>query len=37
MIDDYEFELIYNINANQKFFFNDITLELNADFDKKNF
>ncbi len=37
MIDDYEFELIYNINANQKFFFNDITLELNTDFDKKNF
>ena len=37
MIDDYEFELIYNINANQKFFFNDIKLELNTDFDEKNF
>ena len=37
MIDDYEFELIYNINAKEKFYFNNITLDLNADYDPNNF
>ena len=32
-----EFELIYNINAKDKVFFNELTLDLPADFDKKNF
>ena len=34
---DSSFELIYNINANQKYSFNDITLELPIDFEKENF
>ena len=37
LIDDNQFELIFNINSNQKFFFNDIELELLVDFDEKNF
>ena len=32
-----EFELIFNINANQKIFFNSLNLELPEDYDKKNF
>ena len=34
---DSSFELIYNINANQKFIFNNITLDLPIDFKKENF
>ena len=34
---DSSFELIYNINANQKYSFNDITLDLPIDFEKENF
>ena len=34
---DSSFELIYNINANQKFVFNDITLDLPIDFEKEIF
>ena len=35
--EDSSFELIYNIDANKKFFFNDITLDLPIDFKKENF
>ena len=31
------FELVYNINANQKFFFNDLKLNLPVDYNYKNF
>ena len=34
---DSEFELIYNINSGNKFFFNDITLKLPIDYDIENF
>ena len=34
---DNEFELIYNINSGNKFFFNDINLELPIDYDLLNF
>ena len=32
-----EFEIIYNINANNKFFFNDLILNLPVDYDVNNF
>tara|TARA_B100000767_G_C19766547_1_gene537815 strand:- start:712 stop:2949 length:2238 start_codon:yes stop_codon:yes gene_type:complete len=32
-----QFELLYNIFPGQKYFFNDLSLELPADFDKANF
>jgi outer membrane protein insertion porin family len=35
--DDNEFELIFNINAKNKFFFNDLTIELPVDFESSNF
>ena len=31
------FELLFNINANEKFYFNDINIKLPFDFDDKNF
>ena len=31
------FELIYNINANKKYSFNNLTLNLPIDFDPENF
>ncbi len=34
---DNEFELIYNINSGDKFFFNDLSLKLPIDYDLKNF
>ena len=37
LINESEFELIYNIDANQKFFLNDLTLNLPVDFDRNNF
>ncbi len=37
MIDDYEFELIYNIDAKEKFYFDNILLDLTADYDPNNF
>ena len=37
MINDNEFELIFNINANDKIFFNDLLLELPSDLQKENF
>ena len=32
-----EFELIFNINANEKFYFNELSLDLPSDFDDENF
>jgi len=37
LIDDNEFELIYNINSGKKIFFNDLILNLPVDYDKNNF
>ena len=37
LINNNEFELIFNINANNKFFFGDLNLDLPLDFDEKNF
>ena len=37
LIDDNEFELIYNINSGKKIFFNDLKLNLPVDYDKNNF
>ena len=37
LIDNKSFELIFNINANQKFFFNNLELNLPNDFDPNNF
>ena len=37
LISDNDFELIYNINANKKYFFNELTLSLPADFQEDNF
>jgi len=37
LIDDKKFELIFNIDANKKFFFNNLNIILPNDFDKKNY
>jgi len=37
MINENEFELIFNINAKDKIFFNDLSLELPSDFQEENF
>ena len=37
MINDTEFELIYNIVPNNRYFFNKISLDLPIDFDQTNF
>ena len=37
MLNENEFELIFNISANEKVFFNDLTLDLPIEFDKNNF
>ena len=37
LINQKDFELIYNIQANELFYFNDLTINLPLDFDKKNF
>ena len=37
LIDESSFELIFNIQANKKFFFNDLTLQLPDDFDEENY
>ena len=37
MINEEEFELIFNIQANKKFIFNNLNLTLPTDFDEKNF
>ena len=37
LIDQDEFELIYNIQSNEKFYFDSLTLSLPSDFNKENF
>ena len=37
IINNNEFELIYNVNAGQKYFFDKLTLNLPIDFEKENF
>ncbi len=37
LIDDESFELIFNVNAKEKVFFNELTLDLPSDFDSINF
>ena len=37
LLDTDEFEIIYNINANNKFYFNDLKLDLPSDFNSENF
>ena len=37
LINQNEFELIFNIQANEKFYFNDLNLKLPNDFDPENF
>ena len=37
LIDNENFELIFNIDAQEKIFFNDLTLKLPLDFDSNNF
>ena len=37
LISDNEFEILYNINANQKIFFGDLLLDLPVDFNPNNF
>tara|TARA_A100000164_G_scaffold34551_1_gene26503 strand:+ start:766 stop:3015 length:2250 start_codon:yes stop_codon:yes gene_type:complete len=37
LIEENEFELVYNINAGKKVFFNNLTLDLPSDYDAKNF
>ena len=37
MVEDNNFELIYNISAKEKFYFDNIELQLNNDFDISNF
>ncbi len=37
IVNDNEFELVYNINAGQKYFFDKVALNLPVDFDKNNF
>ena len=37
LVNDNEFELIYNINANQKYYFDEIKLELAIDYEENNF
>ncbi len=37
IIDDNQFELIFNINANDKYYFNKLNLKIPNDFDEKNF
>ncbi len=37
LLNDNDFELIYNIKANEKFYFNNLTIDLPVDFEKENF
>ena len=37
LLDDGQFDLIFNINAGEKFFFNDLKLNIPKDFDRNNF
>ncbi len=37
LISENEFELIFNINANKKYYFNDFDLNISSDYSKENF
>ena len=37
VIDDQNFELIFNINANEKYYFNDLSLDLPIEYEKSNY
>ena len=37
LVEDNQFELVFNINANQKFYFGKLKLELPIDYEKSNF
>ncbi len=37
LVDDNSFELIFNIQANKKYFFNDLSLKISDDYSKDNF
>ena len=37
LLNETDFELIYNIQANEKYYFNDLKIELPNDFEKENF
>ncbi len=37
LVNNNQFELVFNINANNKFYFGDLKLELPIDYDKSNF
>ncbi len=37
LVNDNQFELIYNINANEKYYFDNINLKLAIDYDENNF
>ena len=37
LVNEKDFELIYNIQANEKYYFNDLKISLPNNFDKKNF
>ena len=37
LVNKNDFELIYNIKANEKFYFNDLSIDLPNDFDRENF
>ncbi len=37
IIDENQFELIFNINANDKYYFNKLSLKIPKDFDERNF
>ena len=37
LVNKNDFELIYNIKANKKFYFNDLSIDLPNDFDRENF
>ena len=37
LMEDNQFELVFNINSNKKFYFGDLKLELPIDYEKSNF
>ncbi len=37
LVNDNQFELIYNINANEKYYFDNVNIELAIDYDENNF
>ena len=37
LLDNGKFDLVFNINAGEKFFFNDLKLNIPKDYDRNNF